>query len=90
MQLEHTFQNVRSQNARFQYVRKLRQNVRADATKPLHYLPSGGDPFPKNASSIPTRFRVRFMLIWVVVFRALKSVYEFVPVSNLQMLGLPR
>ena len=33
MQLEHTFQNVRSQNARFQYVRKLRQNVRADATK---------------------------------------------------------
>ena len=33
MQLDHAFQNVRSKNARFQYVRKLRQNVRADATK---------------------------------------------------------
>ena len=33
VQLDHAFQNVRSKNARFQYVRKLRQNVRADATK---------------------------------------------------------
>ena len=37
MQLDHAFQNVRSKNARFQYVRKLRQNVRADATKPPHH-----------------------------------------------------
>ena len=33
VQLDHAFQNVRSKNARFQHVRKLRQNVRADATK---------------------------------------------------------
>ena len=65
MQLDHAFQNVRSKNARFKYVRKLRQNVRADATKMLNtwrfvgrYKWGYGVPFKGSFKGFYRVFRV--------------------------------